>query len=111
MPAVTSLDLPVGAEEASRIGDFIQDEKTSDTLEEVLQALKKSRLKRAIERLSARGRYVLIRRYGLDNDDPATLTELSRELGLSKERAYRLQCETERILREEGQGVPSGISA
>ncbi len=111
MPDVASLDVPIDPDEASRIGDFVEDEKTSDTPSEIVQALEKARLKRAMERLPEQGRYVLIRRYGLDNDDPATLAELSRELGLSKERVRVLQLETERTLKEVGQGAPFGISA
>jgi RNA polymerase primary sigma factor len=110
-PDVASLDLPIDPDEASRIGDFVEDEKTSDTPSEIVQALEKARLKRAMERLPEQGRYVLIRRYGLDNDDPATLAELSRELGLSKQRVRVLQRETERTLKEVGQGAPFGISA
>jgi RNA polymerase primary sigma factor len=112
MPDATSLDSPAGAEEeASRIEDFVEDEEASDTPGMVVRALEEAYLEGAIERLPERARYVLVRRYGLDNRDPATLAELSRELGLSKERVRVLQRETERALREDGQGEPFGISA
>ncbi len=111
MPDVASLDLPVGSEETSRIGDFVEDEKISNTSDEVVQALEKAHLKRAIERLPEQERYVLIRRYGLDDRDPATLAELSRELGLSKERVRRLQYETEHVLRETVRAEPFEVLA
>jgi RNA polymerase primary sigma factor len=111
MPDVASLDLPVGSEETSRIGDFVEDEKISNTSDEVVQALEKAHLKRAIERLPEQERYVLIRRYGLDDRDPATLAELSRELGLSKERVRRLQYETEHALRETVRAEPFEVLA
>ena len=111
MPDVASLDLPVGPEETSRIGDFVEDEKISNTSDEVVQALEKAHLKRAIERLPEQERYVLIRRYGLDDRDPATLAELSRELGLSKERVRRLQYETEHALRETVRAEPFEVLA
>ena len=53
----------------------------------------------------------MIRRYGLDDRDPATLAELSRELGLSKERVRRLQCETEHALRETARAEPFEVLA
>ena len=52
----------------------------------------------AIGRLPERQRYVLVRRYGLDEKDAATLAELSDELGVSRERVRQLQREAERML-------------
>ena len=111
MPDVGSLDLPAGPEETSRIGDFVEDEDTSDTLGEVVQALEKVHLKGAIERLPEQERYVLIRRYGLDGRNPATLAGLSRELGLSRERVRRLLCEAEHTLRETTRAEPFEVLA
>ena len=96
----TSLDLPTGAEEAPRIGDFVEDEEASDTPGKVVQALEKAHLKEAIERLPDRALYVLVRRYGIDDHSPATLIELSEKLGLSKQRVRELQRETERVLED-----------
>ena len=115
-PDATSLDLPTDAEEMSRIGDFVEDEEASDTPGEVVRALERAHLEEAIERLPERAKYVLVRRYGLDDRDPATLAELSRELGLSKERVRKLQRETERILKEshreaESFGILAGVGA
>jgi RNA polymerase primary sigma factor len=55
-------------------------------------------LEQAIERLPERHRYVLLRRYGLDDRDVATLAELSDELDISRERVRQLQREAERML-------------
>ena len=44
-------------------------------------------------------RYVLTRRYGLDDREPATLVELGDELDISRERVRQMQREAERILR------------
>ena len=55
-------------------------------------------VKQAIERLPERHRYVLRRRYGLDDRDTATLAELSNELDISRERVRQLQREAERRL-------------
>ena len=105
MPDATSLDLPAGREETSRIGDFVEDEKLQGVADEVVQALETEHLKEAIERLPERAKYVLVRRYGLDDRDPATSAELSRKLGLSKDRVRELQRNTESVLKAGGSGT------
>jgi RNA polymerase primary sigma factor len=101
MPDATSLDQPVGSDDASssQLGDFVEDERASDTPGEVMREMETEHLKEAIERLPERARYVLIRRYGLDDRNPATLAELGDELEISRERVRQLQREAERILK------------
>ena len=100
MPDATSLDQPVSSDEtSSQLGDFVEDEKASDTAGEVMREMETDHLKVAIERLPERARYVLVRRYGLDDRDPATLAELGDELEISRERVRQLQREAERILK------------
>ena len=100
MPDATSLDQPVSSEEtASQLGDFIEDDKVSDTPDTVMREMETEQLKEAIERLPERARYVLVRRYGLDDREPATLAELGDELDISRERVRQLQREAERILK------------
>jgi RNA polymerase primary sigma factor len=100
MPDATSLDQPVSSEDtASQLGDFIEDERVSDTPDTVMREMETTQLKEAIERLPERARYVLVRRYGLDDREPATLAELGDELDISRERVRQLQREAERILK------------
>jgi RNA polymerase primary sigma factor len=101
MPDATSLDQPVGTDDSSssELGDFVEDERASDTAGEVMREMETEHLKEAIERLPERARYVLVRRYGLDDRDPATLAELGDELEISRERVRQLQREAERILK------------
>jgi RNA polymerase primary sigma factor len=100
MPDATSLDQPVSSEDtASQLGDFIEDDKVSDTPDTVMREMETAHLKEAIERLPERVRYVLVRRYGLDDREPATLAELGDELDISRERVRQLQREAERILK------------
>ncbi|HET7478304.1 MAG TPA: RNA polymerase sigma factor RpoD/SigA [Rubrobacteraceae bacterium] len=100
MPDATSLDQPISTEDtASQLGDFIEDERVSDTPDTVLKEMETVQLKEAIERLPDRARYVLVRRYGLDDREPATLAELGDELEISRERVRQLQREAERILK------------
>jgi RNA polymerase primary sigma factor len=99
MPDATSLDQPLSSEEdASELGDFIEDERASDTPGEVMREMETAGLQEAIKRLPERHRYVLMRRYGLDDHDVATLAELSDELNISRERVRQLQREAERML-------------
>ena len=100
MPDATSLQLPAGpTNDSAELGDFIEDERTSDTPDAVLKVVETTQLKEAIGRLPERARYVLVRRYGLDDREPATLTELGGELGISRERVRQMQREAERTLR------------
>ena len=101
MPDATSLDQPVGTDDASssELGDFVEDERASDTAGAVMREMETEHLKEAIERLPERARYVLVRRYGLDDREPATLAELGDELEISRERVRQLQREAERILK------------
>jgi RNA polymerase primary sigma factor len=102
LPDATSLNQALSREEgASEIGDFIEDERASDTANEVLREMETSGLAAAVDGLPERQRYVLVRRYGLGADEkPATLAEISDELGVSKERVRQLQRDAERMLRE-----------
>ena len=97
----TSLDQSVGSDDtsSSELGDFVEDERAPDTAGEVIGDMESEHLKEAIERLPERARYVLVRRYGLDDHEPATLAELGDELEISRERVRQLQREAERILK------------
>ncbi|HZY57978.1 MAG TPA: RNA polymerase sigma factor RpoD/SigA [Rubrobacteraceae bacterium] len=100
MPDATSLNQPLGFEEdASEIGEFVEDERASDTAGEVMREMETVQLGEAREQLPERHRYVLVRRYGLGDRDPATLAELSDELNISRERVRQLQREAERMLK------------
>ena len=99
IPDAGSLHQPLSSDEgSSELGDLIEDERASDTPGEVMREMETAGLGQAIERLPGRHRYVLLRRYGLDNGDVATLAQLSDELGISRERVRQLQREAERML-------------
>jgi RNA polymerase primary sigma factor len=99
-PDATSFNRPVSAEEgASGMGELVADEEASRVAEEVVEEAEMALLFEALGRLPERVRHVLVRRYGLDGDEPATLRELAEELGISRERVRQLQREAERRLR------------
>jgi RNA polymerase primary sigma factor len=104
IPDATSLNEPLSSDEgSSELGDFVEDERESRVVGEVVRELETSRLMGAVERLPERQRRVLVRRYGLDGEKPATLTDLSEELEVTRERVRQLQREAQRTLRNEGQ--------
>ena len=104
IPDATSLNQPLSSDEgSSELGDFVEDERESGAAGEVVRELEKRRLMESVERLPERQRHVLVRRYGLDGEKPATLADLSEELEVSRERIRQLQRETERALRDEGE--------
>jgi RNA polymerase primary sigma factor len=104
IPDATSLNQPLSSDEdSSELGDFVEDERESGAVGEVVRELETRRLIKSVERLPERQRRVLVRRYGLDGEKPATLADLSEELEISRERVRQLQREAEQELRDEGE--------
>src|SRR5918999_1252492 len=73
-------------------------ERSSEVAGTVIEEMEMDWLADAVEKLPERHRYVLIKRYGLGDQEEATLAQLSEELGISRERVRQLQREAERIL-------------
>ena len=96
---VTSLSKPVGPDGEAELEELVEDERVLDTPEAVIREIEASGLQRAVDSLPARARHVLVRRYGLDDRKKATLEELARELGISRERVRQIQLEAEDFLR------------
>jgi RNA polymerase primary sigma factor len=107
VPDAASLSKPVSSEvESSRLEDFIVDETLCDVPDAVIEEMEAAWLREAIGRLPQKARYVLVRRYGLDDRDPPTLAELAAELKLSRERIRQLQREAEFLLKSGTRRVP-----
>jgi RNA polymerase primary sigma factor len=106
IPDATSLNQPLSSDEgSSELGDFVEDERESGADGEVVRELETRRLIESVAGLPERQRRILVRRYGLDSEKPATLADLSEELEISRERVRQLQREAERALRNEGEYV------
>jgi RNA polymerase primary sigma factor len=100
MPDATSLNQPLSSDgDSSELGELIEDERASDTAGAVMRDMETEGLGAAIKQLPERQRHVLVRRYGLDAKDPATLAQLSDEMGVSRERIRQLQREAEQMIR------------
>jgi RNA polymerase primary sigma factor len=100
LPDATSLDKPLGSgEDASELGNLVEDQASSDVSEAVVRDMEVGWLGEAMWRLPERHRRVLIKRYGFDEEETATLAQLAEELRVSKERIRQIQREAEHMLR------------
>jgi RNA polymerase primary sigma factor len=92
--AVTSLDRPVGDEGDATFGDLVAKEHAPPPEEEVRVTLGRDALYRAVAELPDREREIVKLRYGLNGDtDPASLEEIGRRLGLTRERVRQIEAE------------------
>jgi RNA polymerase primary sigma factor len=99
MPDATSFNQPLSSDaDATEIGELIEDERASEVAGTVIGEMEMDWLAEAVEKLPERHRYVLIKRYGLGDEETATLAQLSEELGISRERVRQVQREAERML-------------
>jgi RNA polymerase primary sigma factor len=99
MPDATSLNQPLSSDgDSSEIGELIEDERASEVAGTVIGEMEIGWLAEAVEKLPERHRNVLIKRYGLGDEQTATLAQLSEELGISRERVRQVQREGERML-------------
>jgi RNA polymerase primary sigma factor len=99
-----SLSIPVGDGE-SLYGDLIEDTKSDPPDAATALKLRSAELKRALLRLSPRGRSVLMRRFGLDGNPPQTLEQVGESLGITRERVRQLEARALRELRAVAPGL------
>jgi RNA polymerase primary sigma factor len=95
--ASASLDQPVGETEDAVFGDFVAGD---DPLpeERVESSLRSQALAVALQALPERERHVLVLRYGLVDEEPKTLEEIGKRLGLTRERVRQIELESLRRL-------------
>jgi RNA polymerase primary sigma factor len=95
--AATSLDQPVGDQEDAVLGDFVAGEGLLPE-EQVELTLRSQALAQALATLEDRERHVIVLRYGLGDEEPKTLEEIGRRLGLTRERVRQIEVEALRRL-------------
>jgi RNA polymerase primary sigma factor len=95
--ASASLDQPVGDQEDATFGDFVAGDEPLPE-ERVEGALRSQALAVALQALSERERQVLILRYGLVDEEPKTLEEIGKRLGLTRERVRQIELDSLRRL-------------
>lgn len=96
---VVSMDLPVGEEEDSTLGDFIPDKNTYDPEDSTLQNDLLESLEKAMTCLSAREKNIIIERFGLYGKKAKTLEEIGTEMGVTRERVRQIEMKALRKLK------------
>ena len=94
-----SLDLPVGEEEDSHLGDFIEDRGALAPAEAASHRLLKEQVAAVLDSLTGRERRVLQLRFGLEDGRARTLEEVGKEFNLTRERVRQIEAEALRKLR------------
>ena len=94
-----SLETPIGEEEDSHLGDFIEDEQSSAPTEVVAGSMLKEQLINVLDTLTPREEKVLRLRYGIDDGKPRTLEEVGKEFNVTRERIRQIEAKALRKLR------------
>lgn len=96
---VTSLNTPVGEDEDSTLGDFIEDVSQLSPVDQASRQLLKDHLEEVLAGLSEREAKVLALRFGLDGGQQRTLEEVGKVFGVTRERIRQIEAKALRKLR------------
>jgi len=94
-----SLETPVGSEENSSLGDFIEDETIPRPVDAAAQMLLREEIQQELKALTERERQVLEKRFGLKDGQARTLEEVGQEMGVTRERIRQIEAKALRKLR------------
>ena len=94
-----SLETPIGEEEDSHLGDFIQDDHVQVPVDAATYTLLHEQLMEVLDTLTDREQKVLRLRFGLDDGRPRTLEEVGREFNVTRERIRQIEAKALRKLR------------
>ena len=96
-----SLETPVGDDDSSELGDFLEDGASATPTDAVSESLLKLHLREALDELPERERQIIELRFGMKDDRPRTLEEVGREFDITRERVRQIQMKTLVLLREQ----------
>ena len=94
-----SLETPIGEEEDSQLGDFIEDQEAAIPVEAVSEIMQKEALDLVLGTLTHRERKVIELRFGLKGEHPRTLEEVGQKFGVTRERIRQIEAKTLAKLR------------
>ena len=94
-----SLETPIGEEDDSHLGDFIEDKESESPSDFTTKQLLKEELYTILKDLNDREERVIRLRYGLDDNRPRTLEEVGKEFGVTRERIRQIEAKAIRKLR------------
>jgi RNA polymerase primary sigma factor len=102
-----SLEKPIGEEEESELGDFVEDDSAESPFDTASLTLRREDVQRALDSLPDRERKVIELRYGLLGTQPFTLEEVGRAFGVTRERIRQIENSTLKRLETlpEAQGL------
>ena len=86
-----SLERPIGEEDEDTLGDFIEDPSSPSPTKETFRMFLKEQLNHALGQLDEREREILKLRYGLDDDHPRTLKDVSLKFNITRERVRQIE--------------------
>ena len=89
-----SLETPIGEEEDSQLGDFIEDEEAAMPVDAVSEIMQKEELNHVLGALTHRERKVIELRFGLKGGHPKTLEEVGQAFGVTRERIRQIEAKT-----------------
>jgi RNA polymerase primary sigma factor len=89
-----SLEKPIGEEEESELGDFVEDQTAESPFELAAEHLRRENLRRALAALPEREREVIEMRFGLSGERPFTLEEVGRAFNVTRERIRQIENHT-----------------
>jgi RNA polymerase primary sigma factor len=89
-----SLERPVGEEDESELGDFVEDETAESPFEQASENLRRENVRRALAALPQREREVIEMRFGLTGGRPRTLEEVGRAFNVTRERIRQIENHT-----------------
>jgi RNA polymerase primary sigma factor len=96
---IVSLESPVGSEEDSKLGDFIEDEGALSPFETAHREMIKENITDLLQYLSAREQKIIKMRFGLDDGVPHTLEEVGKEFNVTRERIRQIEAKVLEKLR------------
>lgn len=99
-----SLETPIGEEEDSHLGDFIEDQEAVAPAEAASVMLLKEKMADVLQNLTERERKVLVLRFGLEDGHQRTLEEVGQEFGVTRERIRQIEAKALRKLRHPSRG-------
>ena len=94
-----SLEIPVGEEDNTQLGELIADEQAIEPVEAVDKTLTLRLLGEVLGALTAREREIIVLRFGINDDHPHTLDEVGRHFGVTRERIRQIDAKTLAKLR------------
>ena len=100
MRDTVSLDIPVGEDGSSTLGDLVVDPDQDTPMQPLVDDSLEATMREVLETLTDREKEILRMRFGMDGEEEHTLEQIGQSLGLSRERVRQLEARALKKLRE-----------